>query len=104
MSLRIKFSQDHAYTVKDSTEFLELYATLNAHTLEPPLVNRVGARSLLALRVMFSGKGLVDMQLDDDAFVREIAQRGIYELEEIDGLEKPSEMPFDGSKPFLRST
>jgi hypothetical protein len=103
MSLKITFSKDHSYTVENGTEFLELYAALNAHTLEPPLVNRVGARSLLALRVMFSGKGLVNMELDDDAFVAEVANRGIYQLEEIDGVEKPSELPFDGSKPVLRS-
>lgn len=102
--IRVTFDKAHVYETASATEFLNLYAMMNHYALYPPLVSIEGARNLLALRAVLNHGAALDLSLNDDDFVRAAAEVGMFMLEDVNELEKPSGLPQNGSTPFLRST
>lgn len=79
--MRITFSPTHIYDTVDATEFLLLFARMNAVSLHEPLVSVWGAKNLLA-SIAITERGVsLDPNLPDEEFVREASEIGLFTLD-----------------------
>lgn len=79
--MRVTFSPTHIYECVDATEFLTLFARMNAHSLAPDLISVAGAKNLLAARAVTETGSVVDPAMPDIEFVQTCAWLGLFTLE-----------------------
>lgn len=79
--MKITFSRTHVYDAVDATQFLYLYARMNAVSLYPHLLTPEGAKNLLAARAVTEASTVVDPALPDAEFVSRCAEIGLFHLE-----------------------